>query len=403
VWPLLKEYLKTNQLASRFNRRMEEFPRWRNLKHISGATNIDYSEDQTFVDILKSALPCLVQLVPSDSGFVQAIRALQKIQVMLGLDVTTHSRLQYLRELLVEYEKCTEKQTEKHDKSFNYLKHHFLSHAIQNFEDKGTSRNQNTRVGEGFQQEVSAMYQITNGKNAEHQMALIDENEETMARLDMHVDTWKKSQKVEDELIPSPNPASRDHWSLGAPDKRISPYALESKEHKNPLFRNFNMKLREYLARHHPSHSIRLEDDLEILPCKALYVDFQSTVTWKSQRDVLRCNSSFHNRPRYDSVIYDAEDDPLAMGELALVFRCFLPNRHTLDLAMIRPFRSSTWHPKTRTDCPIRERKSGVMFIALEHVVRGALLCPIFGASREAFYVIDCIDEDMFLRLHGIK
>ncbi|KAK6966928.1 hypothetical protein R3P38DRAFT_2475087, partial [Favolaschia claudopus] len=120
-----------------------------------------------------------------------------------------------------------------------------------------------------------------------------------------------------------------------------------------------------------------------------LYVNFQSSVNWKSERDILRCNPSFHNEPRYDSVIFNAEDDPLAMAELALVFRCFLPDGVKLDLAMVRPFRRSSWHPKTRTDCPIRERKSGVMFIALEHVVRGVLLCPIFGASREAFYTID--------------
>jgi hypothetical protein len=30
----------------------------------------------------------------------------------------------------------------------------------------------NTRVGEGFQQEVAAQYKKTNGKNAEHQVRL---------------------------------------------------------------------------------------------------------------------------------------------------------------------------------------------------------------------------------------
>ncbi|KAK6995696.1 hypothetical protein R3P38DRAFT_2567072 [Favolaschia claudopus] len=149
-WGLLKEYLQNNQLASTFNQSMDRFPRWRNLKHISGATNINYSEGQTFC-----VLPCLVQLVSSDSGLVQFMRALQKIQVMLGLEVTTKSRLEYLRELQIEYKACCEKITEKYGKSFNYLKHHFLSHAIDNFQGKGTSRNQNTRVGEGFQQEVS--------------------------------------------------------------------------------------------------------------------------------------------------------------------------------------------------------------------------------------------------------
>ncbi|KAK7029233.1 hypothetical protein R3P38DRAFT_2516976, partial [Favolaschia claudopus] len=126
---------------------------------------------------------------------------------------------------------------------------------IHNFQGKGTSRNQKTRVGEGFQQEVSEMYQIINGKNAEHQIALIDENEEAMARLDMQVTAWKKSQEeAGDELVPSPEPQSTAHWSLGAPGKRTSPMSLESKEKNNKLFRDFNMNLRQYLAHHHPSH-----------------------------------------------------------------------------------------------------------------------------------------------------
>ncbi|KAJ7827312.1 SIT4 phosphatase-associated protein family [Mycena leptocephala] len=39
------------------------------------------------------------------------------------------------------------------------------------------------------------------------------------------------------------------------------------------------------------------------------------------------------------------------------------------------------------------------MFIALKHVTRGGLLCPIFGASRKVFYLVDCFDEDEFLHI----
>jgi hypothetical protein len=141
----------------------------------------------------------------------------------------------------------------------------------------------------------------------------------------------------------------------------------------------------------------------QIEPCKVLYVDYQSKVDWKHARDILRCNPCFHTRPRYDSVIYEAQDDDLAMGQLQLVFRCHLPQKFTLDLAMIQPYRKSSWAARTRTDCPIREWSPGrAIFIALEHVTRGALLCPIFGAPRQVFYVVDCIDEDMFLRVNNI-
>jgi hypothetical protein len=111
----------------------------------------------------------------------------------------------------------------------------------------------------------------------------------------------------------------------------------------------------------------------------------------------------FHGRRRYDSIIYEAQGDDLAMGQLELVFRCHLPRKVTLDLPMIRPYRKSTWAARARTDYPMRKWSPGSIFIALEHVTRGALLCPIFGAPREVFYVIDCVDEDKFLRVDNIN
>ncbi|KAJ6555852.1 hypothetical protein B0H19DRAFT_947189, partial [Mycena capillaripes] len=130
-----------------------------------------------------------------------------------------------------------------------------------------------------------------------------------------------------------------------------------------------------------------------------LYVEYQSEVDWRSTRDILRCNPHFHGTPRYDCVIYSASDDPLAMGPLKLLFRCRLPGNVCLDLAMIL----SSWKPKTRTDCPIRAQASAASskFIALTYVIRGVFLCPIFAGRAGMFYVVDCIDEDMYLRINN--
>ncbi|KAJ7811933.1 hypothetical protein B0H13DRAFT_1666520 [Mycena leptocephala] len=401
MWVLLKEYLQTNGLATDFNSNMDKFPRWRDLKHLSSPTTIDYSDGQTFLDILKCALPCLVQILPHNSCLIKLVRVMQKVRIMLGLEVTTASRMELLRKWINVYEKVCEalaqEVSEEHDKSLNFLKQHFLSHAINNFRSKGTSRNMNTRVGEGFQQEVAAQYKKTNGKNAEHQISVMDENEESMARIQMEVDRWLKSQE-EDEQDPVLASPSAAHWQLGSADPRITTVRMEAIHQSNPSFRDFNLKLREYLACHHPTHF-----PLQIESCKVLYVDYQSKVDWKLGRDILRCNPCFHTRPRYDSIIYESQDNDLAMGQLRLVFRCHLPQKITLDLAMIQPYRKSSWAARTRTDCPIREWSPGnTIFIALEHVTRGTLLCPISGTSREVFYVVDCIDEDMFLRVNEI-
>ncbi|KAJ7215380.1 hypothetical protein GGX14DRAFT_608176 [Mycena pura] len=418
MWPLIKGCLQRDGLASKFNTNMDKFPRWRDLKHFSSPTTIDYSDGQTFLDILKSSLPCIVQLLPANSCLVRLIRVMTKVRALLGLEVTLDSRLAHLHKFIAEYERICNDVSETHNKSLNFLKQHFLSHAINCFKDKGTSRNQNTRVGEGFQQEIAAQYKKTNGKDAEHQMSIMDENEETMARLDMKVDEWRKSQE-DDEKDPVLPHAVTSHWKLGSADARMTSTRVETVNRSNSLYRDFNMRLREYLAEYHPNHPVHEDQNIEVgallksfvfnlasvsqvEPCKVLYVDFQSKVDWNNGRDILRCNPMFHGRQRYDSVIYEAQDDNLAMGQLQLVFRCHLPRNISLDLAMIRPYRKSSWAARTRTDCPMREWSPGSIFIALEHVTRGALLCPIFGAPREVFYVIDCVDGDMFLRVNNI-
>ncbi|KAJ7430437.1 hypothetical protein FB451DRAFT_1068346 [Mycena latifolia] len=400
IWVVLKNYLQNKGLATN----MDNFPRWRNLKHVYSPTTIDYSEGQTFLDILKCALPCLDQILPANSCLIKLVRAMQKVRAMLGLEVTTASRLELLRKMIAKYERACKDVAEELGKSFDFLKQHFLSHAIANFQSKGTSRNMNTHVGEGFQQEVAAQYKKTNGKNAEHQISVMDENEETMARIQMAVNEWLKSQEEDenDPILGASNPESPSPWKLGSADPRITTIRLEALKQQDPSFRDINSRLREYLARHHPSYFVRPDQDIQIEPCKVLYVDYQSRVDWKLARDILRCNPSFHTRARYDSVIYESQDDDLAMGQLRLVFRCHLPQKVTLDLAMIRPYCHSSWSPRTRTDCPIRKWGAGSTFVALEHVTRGVLLCPIFGASHEVFYVVDCVDEDMFLRVNGI-
>ncbi|KAJ7811153.1 hypothetical protein B0H14DRAFT_2299339, partial [Mycena olivaceomarginata] len=121
------------------------------------------------------------------------------------------------------------------------------------------------------------------------------------------------------------------HWRLGSPVPCVSPHRLEAERKNDPAFHDFNMRLREYIAQHHPAHQVRLEQQIQvssfslILACKFIYVEYQSKVDWRSARDILRCNSHFHGAPRFDSVIYEDEDNPLAMGQFHFVFRCHLP------------------------------------------------------------------------------
>ncbi|KAJ6545710.1 hypothetical protein B0H19DRAFT_1168383 [Mycena capillaripes] len=83
---------------------MANFPRWRDLKHISSPTTIDYPHGQTFLNILKCALPCIMQL-PANSYLVRLIRIMNKSRVLLVLEVETDMRMDRLRKFIAEYEK----------------------------------------------------------------------------------------------------------------------------------------------------------------------------------------------------------------------------------------------------------------------------------------------------------
>ncbi|KAJ7107587.1 hypothetical protein C8R44DRAFT_941295, partial [Mycena epipterygia] len=143
---------------------------------------------------------------------------------------------------------------------------------------------------------------------------------------------------------------------------------------------------------------------VQIEQCKVIYMEYQSKVDWRGARDILRCNPHFHGAPRFDSVIYEDGNDSLAMGQFHFVFRCHLPGGAAIDLAMVQPYGRTAWQPNTRTDCPVRLKLplKSCHFVALEHIVRGALLAPIFGGKDSMHYIIDCVDEDMYLRVNNI-
>ncbi|KAJ7899232.1 hypothetical protein B0H14DRAFT_2556800 [Mycena olivaceomarginata] len=88
--------------------------------------------------------------------------------------------------------------------------------------------------------------------------------------------------------------------------------------------------------------------------------------------NVIRHEDKIQAVIRFDSVIYEDKNSPLAMGELHFLFRCHLPGDAAIDLVIIRPFRTTAWKPNTYTDCLIRKNLplNNCHFIALEHVRR---------------------------------
>ncbi|KAJ7017365.1 hypothetical protein C8F04DRAFT_1200671 [Mycena alexandri] len=159
-----------------------------------------------------------------------------------------------------------------------------------------------------------------------------------------------------------------------------SPQRLEGEQNSDPALRNFNMRLREYNWGVPPFAS-----------------DSSSVSRSHSARSsTLNTSQKSTGEPKIFCVVIqiNSRQSTVRLGDLRGRQKPLCTMR-VLDLAMVRPFSTTTedFH------CPIREKLSlrSCHFIALEHVVRGAFLYPIFGGKDGMHYIVDCVDEDILV------
>ncbi|KIJ32761.1 hypothetical protein M422DRAFT_265393 [Sphaerobolus stellatus SS14] len=190
MWPLVLSVL--GHVKNRISRSMRRIPCWRGLKHFQNVAEIPYADGNTYWDILKCIIPCIVQLLPHNSPLLHSVRLCAILRALAGLRVVSEDHLKTYKQFLVKYETYCKKITKDHGKNFNYPKHHNLIHLPGDIEHKGNIENFSTRPGEGFQQEIQQAYKLTNFKDTDPQASLItriDENQEVIARIRMFVDS----------------------------------------------------------------------------------------------------------------------------------------------------------------------------------------------------------------------
>jgi hypothetical protein len=139
---------------------------------------------------------------------------------------------------------------------------------------------------------------------------------------------------------------------------------------------------------------------LQLETFKSVKIKYQSLEHFREAHDILRCNPSFHSRPRFDSILLNTTDAPF--GRIEGLFRCRIAGSSTVyELMLVQALRPCKWHPPTSWDnCQVVE-PAGPLIIAAKYAVRGALLTDVDleGGSGKRYIVEDCIDADMFLRM----
>ncbi|KAJ7665851.1 hypothetical protein DFH06DRAFT_1268156 [Mycena polygramma] len=405
LWPLLMDVLATLGFKGMIRANMAKVPRWPDLKHFDNVTTKDINDGQSWLDIEKCILPCVVQLLLSNSPFVHAIRAHLLTQMMMGLHCISEDQIKRKDAYQMEYGKQCIKLTEKYNKSFDFPKQHSLYHSTPDIRDKGLHSVYCTRVNEGFHQETREIYARLNKRN----MTELDVIKEAMARIRMTLNRYdaeiteritelaERTDMNSADIEETSDAPNDDHWRLGSPQNLVdSRHAMKDALWINNQTRQtFDSDLRSFLQNTFPEEPLR-EDGEEIItvclllcsifklvtrrpsqipPFRCISLHYTSLEDWTDQCDVLRCNPSFqvNHEERFDCMAINMDDDPLTIGRMLFLFQCILPSGRTEDIVLPK----TVWQ-----NCRILEDER-TLFILPQYFVRGAHLINCFGCNKE--------------------
>jgi hypothetical protein len=132
-------------------------------------------------------------------------------------------------------------------------------------------------------------------------------------------------------------------------------------------------------------------------------VTFTSRVTWQTEIDHLRCNSSFNNKPRYDYALISTPDGGVIFAQLLFMFTTATKVK-IFPWILIQPLDAHVPQPNPRERdfqlFRIRARTSSC-FISAKSIIRGVVVIPTYAKEGD-YYVFDLLDDDIFFRLRDL-
>ncbi|KAK6966659.1 hypothetical protein R3P38DRAFT_3245630 [Favolaschia claudopus] len=209
-------------------------------------------------------------------------------------------------------------------------------------------------------------------------MTRIDENQESIARIRMAIDEYEKQrtldEKEEDNIEESSNHSAitSASWRFGAPERITNSRA----------FKDILKALETF-----PGKRITYEQHIQVRLFKCANITYQSLEDWRGLRDIVRCNPSFHKQRRQDCVLFDSDAPGMSFARLSALIRCTLESKRQFDVALVQTFKPSKWRPNTNwAGCQVHERTKEYSLLLMDYVIRGALLTPARGTTKERLH-----------------
>ncbi|KAF7317548.1 hypothetical protein MKEN_00841700 [Mycena kentingensis (nom. inval.)] len=362
MWPRIQEVLGGLGAGALMTRNMGNVPRWPGLKHFNNVTSKQMNNGQQFLDIEKSLLPCIVQLLPGNSPWIHAIRAHLRYRMMMGLHCITDSQLARKEEYQADYGRWCMKINKRYPEySFDWPKQHDAYHSTDDVKLKGTASVYCTRVNEGHHQENRDSAKHINFQNNDKQVAEVDATKEAMARIRLIVDMYDKEQaeaaddRAKHAAIPpevdqsvrrelSAQSEGEEHWRLGARRNLVNSRVALSHAPwiEEDWRRNFDSKLRAFIREVFHDTALRPDGEEQILirRCDCIHIHYTSEDDYRDAVDLLRCNPEFqaNGDERFDIVNVNLDPSTLDFARMLYLFRseflCLRPIKYSSRLAL---------------------------------------------------------------------
>ncbi|KAJ3554141.1 hypothetical protein NP233_g12486 [Leucocoprinus birnbaumii] len=348
LWPLLLQYLKAcgKQVLELVDDRVKEVPRWSNFHHFDAVTGVSFTDASKLEDIVKISLFCTYDLVlaSQEPGALLLLRLLRKylnVDAYMSLSVHTEEAIEAGKKELSEYntilqEYISASQKLPKPKNWDFPKNHWWSHVFEDIMEKGVTKNSTTQPSEQMHGAIKDAYHLrTNFKNIEPQI-LRGLAWHRVAQLmeDTFPASLKGSDPDADLFSQSSSKTSPVFHQIQLGARRLTHLLGELIEEKrgDSSFNNFFDKLARFIQ---AEFSEVIYHSEKITEWAFVRVSYESTVDWRLETDLLRCSAKFHNHPRHDCVMYQAEDG-WRYGQLQFVFTLSVSGE-AVPLCLIAP------------------------------------------------------------------
>ncbi|KAI0658337.1 hypothetical protein C8Q70DRAFT_917521 [Cubamyces menziesii] len=431
-WVQFKKHVVevSNDAVKLIDAQFNAMPRWSGLIHFNEVMGTSFTDGSKYEDISKN-LPFVahnvVTEVTSLAGYqlLVTIRRYLEEDMYVGLPLQTEWTLANGRELQRRHNAQLQKYRElfeddEDEKNWNFPKMHTRKHAFDDIEQKGVSRNFNTKPNEKMHGPIKKAYRTrTNRRDVAMQLLNIDHHfyiaGHIRTQLD-ELDAYLKARAEEDaeDSEPLSDSLGGGHISLGARQNKCTIAQFLEAHRDDVAFRNFEQRLSKFLTKEYKAHNIPLPQNKPIkfllssmiTEYRLLRVNYESMADWRQDTDLIRCSPSFFGMPRYDCIILRSAVGPDFFGRLLCMFTCTVGDK-VEPIALILPYNKPTRALPVK-DHDLRfyrlheQTRQRAEFVSLHAVRRGALLVQDFE-TKDDYLVHDLIDSDMFFRVQALR